>query len=167
MVSLSSTAVQSDIPKAAWVSSSSRLMSLDLFRGVTIAGMILVNNAGDEPRSYWPLKHAEWNGWTPTDLVVPFFLFIVGVAMAFSFGSRLKRGASRRELLGHVLWRGLALFALGMFLNRFPNQYVLAALLVFGVFHRIAICYVVAAILALWADWRGWFVTMVGCLVGF
>ena len=149
------------------MSSSSRLMSLDLFRGVTIAGMILVNNAGDEPRSYWPLKHAEWNGWTPTDLVFPFFLFIVGVAMAFSFGSRLKRGASRRELLGHVLWRGLALFALGMFLNGFPNQYHLASWRVYGVLQRIAICYVVAAILALWADWRGWIVNIVGCLVGY
>jgi predicted acyltransferase len=141
-------------------------MSLDLFRGVTIAGMILVNNAGDEPHSYWPLKHAEWNGWTPTDLVFPFFLFIVGVAMAFSFSSRLKRGA-RRELLGHVLWRGLALFALGMFLNGFPNQYQLASWRVYGVLQRIAICYVIAAILALWTDWRGWVVTIVGCLLGY
>jgi predicted acyltransferase len=95
-------------------SPASRLMSLDLFRGATIAGMILVNNAGDESSSYWPLKHAEWNGWTPTDLVFPFFLFIVGVALAFSFSSRLKRGESRSALLRHVLWRGLALFALGM-----------------------------------------------------
>jgi len=142
-------------------------MSLDIFRGATIAGMILVNNAGDEPHSYWPLKHAEWNGWTPTDLVFPFFLFIVGVALAFSFSSRLKRGASRRELLGHVLWRGLALFALGMFLNGFPNQYHLALWRVYGVLQRIAICYVIAAILALWADWRGWIVTIVGCLVGY
>jgi len=142
-------------------------MSLDLFRGVTIAGMILVNNPGDELTSYWPLKHAEWNGWTPTDLVFPFFLFIVGVAMAFSFSSRLKRGASRGELLRHVLWRGLALFALGMFLNGFPNQYHLASWRVYGVLQRIASCYVISAILALWADWRGWIVTIVGCLLGY
>jgi predicted acyltransferase len=142
-------------------------MSLDLFRGATIAGMILVNNAGDEPNSYWPLKHAQWNGWTPTDLVFPFFLFIVGVAMAFSFSSRLERGVSRRELLGHVLWRGLALFALGMFLNGFPNQYQLKSWRVYGVLQRIAICYVISAILALWADWRGWILTIVGCLVGY
>src|SRR5581483_9631643 len=95
---------------------SGRLVSLDLFRGITIAGMILVNNAGDEPSSYWPLRHSQWNGWTPTDLVFPFFLFIVGVAMAFSFRSRLDRGASRTELLKHVLWRGAALFAIGLFL---------------------------------------------------
>src|ERR1700731_4565611 len=131
-----------------------RLVSLDVFRGATIAFMIIVNNQ-DEEVAYWPLKHAEWNGWTPTDLVFPFFLFIVGVALAFSFSSRLKRGASRRELLGHVLWRGLALFALGMFLNGFPNQYHLALWRVYGVLQRIAICYVIAAILALWADWRG------------
>jgi len=142
-------------------------MSLDLFRGATIAGMILVNNAGDEPNSYWPLRHAQWNGWTPTDLVFPFFLFIVGVAMAFSFSSRLKRGESRWELLKHVLWRGLALFALGLFLNGFPNQYHLASWRVYGVLQRIAICYVISAILALWADWRGWILTIVGCLVGY
>ena len=142
-------------------------MSLDLFRGATIAGMILVNNAGDEPHSYWPLKHAEWNGWTPTDLVFPFFLFIVGVAMAFSLGSRLKRGESRPALLRHVLWRGLALFSLGVFLNGFPNQYHLASWRVYGVLQRIAICYVISAILALWANWRGWILTIVGCLVGY
>jgi len=76
--------------------------------------MILVNNAGNGPDSYWPLKHAEWNGWTPADLIFPFFLFIVGVAMAFSFNSRLKRGESRWQLLRHVCWRGAILFALGL-----------------------------------------------------
>jgi len=148
-------------------SAASRSMSLDLFRGATIAGMILVNNAGDEPNSYWPLKHAEWNGWTPTDLVFPFFLFIVGVAMAFSFSSRLKRGESRPKLLGHVLWRGLVLFVLGIFLNGFPNQYHLSSWRVYGVLQRIAMCYVISAILALWADWRGWMLMIVGCLVGY
>jgi predicted acyltransferase len=142
-------------------------MSLDLFRGATIAGMILVNNAGDEPSSYWPLKHAQWNGWTPTDLVFPFFLFIVGVAMPFSFSARLKRGESRRKLLGHVLWRGMALFALGVFLNGFPDQYHPASWRVYGVLQRIGICYVISAILALWTDWRAWIVTVVGCLVGY
>src|SRR5271170_2377733 len=129
---------------------ASRLMSLDLFRGATIAGMILVNNPGDDASSYWPLKHAEWNGWTPTDLVFPFFLFIVGVAMAFSFSSRLQRGESRQKLLAHVLWRGLALFALGLFLNGFPNRYHLDSWRVYGVLQRIAICYVISAIFALW-----------------
>jgi predicted acyltransferase len=144
-----------------------RLMSLDLLRGATIAGMILVNNPGDEQSAYWPLKHAEWNGWTPTDLVFPFFLFIVGVAMAFSFASRLKRGESRQQLMAHVLWRGLILFGLGMFLNGFPNQYHLATWRVYGVLQRIAICYVISAMVVLWTGRRSWIVTIVACLAGY
>src|SRR5712691_12689536 len=104
---------------------SSRRVSLDVFRGLTIAGMVLVNNPGSWANIYWPLRHAEWNGWTPTDLIFPFFVFIVGVAMAFSFRSRLDRGESRAHLLKHVVWRGIALFAIGMFLNGFPNHYQL------------------------------------------
>lgn len=165
--SLSNVILKHEVVTAASALPTSRLMSLDLFRGATIAGMILVNNAGDEPNSYWPLKHAQWNGWTPTDLVFPFFLFIVGVAMAFSFSSRLKRGETRQTLLLHVLWRGLALFALGMFLNGFPNQYHLASWRVYGVLQRIAICYVISAILALWADWRVWTLAVAGCLIGY
>src|ERR1700732_886348 len=87
---------------ATSIASPARLMSLDLFRGATIAGMILVNNSGDEPSSYWPLRHAEWNGWTPTDLVFPFFLFIVGVSMTLSFASRVSRGVTRKGLGIHV-----------------------------------------------------------------
>lgn len=146
---------------------ATRLMSLDLFRGATIAGMILVNNAGDERTTYWPLKHAEWNGWTPTDLVFPFFLFIVGVAMAYSFSSRLKRGESRQGLLRHVLWRGLVLFAVGLFLNGFPNHYQLDSWRVYGVLQRIAICYVIAGTLALFTTKRAWIAVTVGCLVGY
>ena len=131
-----------------------RLMSLDLFRGITIAAMILVNNPGDELSAYWPLQHAHWNGWTPTDLIFPFFLFIVGVAMAFSFRSRLVKGASRSQVLKHVLWRGAALLALGLFLNGFPNHYQLHHWRVYGVLQRIAVCYVIVAILELWTDSR-------------
>ena len=65
-----------------------RLISLDIFRGMTIAGMILVNNAGNWDAVYWPLDHAKWHGWTPTDLIFPFFLFIVGVSMVLSFATR-------------------------------------------------------------------------------
>src|SRR2546430_10130599 len=96
---------------------SERLLSLDLLRGITIAGMILVNDAGDEPSAYWPLKHAEWNGWTPTDLVFPFFLFMVGVAMTFSLASRVKRGELRGQIMKHALWRGFLLFAIGVALH--------------------------------------------------
>ena len=142
-------------------------MSLDLFRGATIAAMILVNNAGDDPNSYWPLRHAEWNGWTPTDLIFPFFLFIVGVAMAYSFSSRLQRGETRQKLLGHVLRRGLVLFALGLFLNGFPNHYYWSSWRVYGVLQRIAVCYVISAILALWLKRRGWILAVVTCLAGY
>src|SRR5271170_6212255 len=104
MASSTRTTVEAGMRAGIPVSPSTRLMSLDVFRGATIGLMILVNNPGDELTSYWPLKHAEWNGWTPTDLVFPFFLFIVGVSTMFSFSSRMKRGASRRDLLLHVLW---------------------------------------------------------------
>jgi predicted acyltransferase len=147
--------------------SATRLMSLDLFRGVTIALMILVNDPGDGPISYWPLKHAAWNGWTPTDMVFPSFLFIVGVAMAFSFTSRLQRGESRGRLLPHVLWRGFALFALGVFLNGFPTHYDPAHLRIYGVLQRIAICYVLTSILELWTDWRTQIAVAVACLAAY
>ena len=145
----------------------SRLMSLDLFRGATIAAMILVNNAGDESSSYWPLRHADWNGWTPTDLIFPFFLFIVGVATAFSFSSRLARGQSRGSLLKHVLWRGLAILAIGLFLNGFPNHYQLDSWRFYGVLQRIAVCYVITALLDLWTGWRTQVAVAIACLAGY
>ncbi len=144
-----------------------RLLSLDIFRGVTIAAMILVNNPGNEDHAYWPLKHAEWNGWTPTDLVFPFFLFIVGVSMVFSIESRLQRGESRSHIMGHILGRGIILFALGVFLNGFPNRYHLATIRIEGVLQRIAICYVIAAVLLLWAKARTQILVALGCLVSY
>jgi predicted acyltransferase len=144
-----------------------RLMSLDVFRGATIAAMILVNNPGDGYASYMPLRHSEWNGWTPTDLIFPFFLFIVGVALAFSLRSRMLREETRWNLLTHILWRAFLLFALGMFLNGFPNHYQLGSWRVYGVLQRIAICYVISAILELWLDWRGQVATIAICLAGY
>jgi predicted acyltransferase len=141
-------------------------MSLDLFRGVTIALMILVNDPGDGAASYWPLKHAQWNGWTPTDLVFPSFVFIVGVSMAFSFTSRLRRGDTRSHLFQHVMWRGLALFAIGVALNGFPDRYN-SHLRIYGVLQRIAICYVLTAILELWSDWKTQLTVAFACLVGY
>ncbi|HEY1265503.1 MAG TPA: DUF5009 domain-containing protein [Terriglobales bacterium] len=143
-----------------------RLLSLDLLRGATIGFMILVNNAGDEASAYWPLKHAEWNGWTPTDLVFPFFLFIVGVSMAFSMASRMKRGQSRAELVKHVLWRVLAIFAIGVLLNGFPIPN-LATWRIYGVLQRIAICYVISALAALWLGKRSQWGIIFACLAGY
>ena len=161
------TAALREPQTASSVSPAARLMSLDLFRGATIALMILVNDAGDESVAYWPLQHAAWNGWTPTDLVFPFFLFMVGVALAFSFRSRLARGESRRDLLQHVLWRGFLLLALGVFLNAFPDRYHIHTLRFYGVLQRIAICYVICSILELWIGWRAQIAVIVGCLAGY
>jgi predicted acyltransferase len=80
---------------------SHHLESLDAFRGLTIAGMILVNSPGNDA-AYWPLEHAEWNGCTPTDLIFPFFVLIVGVSLAFSLAGRLERGDSQGDLLRHI-----------------------------------------------------------------
>jgi len=161
------TVSASDRAEIRRTSAATRLLSLDLFRGATIALMILVNNPGDEQAAYWPLKHADWNGWTPTDLVFPFFLFIVGVSMAFSFSARLKRGETKRQLLLHVLKRGLILLALGIFLNGFPNHYHLSTWRFYGVLQRIAICYVASAILVLWTGRRGWIAAIISCLAGY
>jgi predicted acyltransferase len=149
------------------VASPGRLMALDVFRGATIAAMILVNNPGDGPAAYPPLQHSAWNGWTPTDLVFPFFLFIVGVAMVFSFRARRERGASRRTLMAHVVWRSLILFGLGMFLNGFPNHYQLASWRVYGVLQRIAVCYLITSALALWTKRRGQAFAVLACLAGY
>jgi predicted acyltransferase len=135
------------------VGTAPRIVSLDVFRGLTIAGMILVNNPGSWSRVYWPLEHAPWHGWTPTDLIFPFFLFIVGVAMTFSFASRAERGVTRASLAGHVLRRSAIIFALGLFLNGFP-YFRLATLRIPGVLQRIAVCYLFAGLIVLAAGRR-------------
>jgi predicted acyltransferase len=121
-----------------------RLRSLDAFRGLTIAGMLLVNNPGSWDHVYPPLDHAEWNGWTPTDLIFPFFLFIVGVALAMSLARRRDRGASRSELLRKIVIRSLVIIAVGILLNGFP-RYDLATLRLPGVLQRIGLVYLVSA----------------------
>jgi predicted acyltransferase len=127
-----------------------RLVSLDIFRGVTIAAMILVNDNGSEA-AYWPLKHAAWNGCTPTDLIFPFFLFIVGVSLVLSFQSRLRRGDSKRALVLHSLKRSVILFAIGLFINAYPHFH-LASWRIAGVLQRIAVAYFVAAVLTLYVN---------------
>jgi len=130
-----------------------RLVSLDVYRGLAVAGMILVMNAGNWSTVYWPLQHAAWNGWTPTDLIFPSFLFIVGVSMTFSFASRLAKGSSRRMLAAHVLRRSAILCALGLFLNAVPT-FDFATLRIPGVLQRIALCYLFGGLLYLAAGRR-------------
>jgi predicted acyltransferase len=125
-----------------------RLISLDVFRGLTIAGMVLVNNPGSWSHIYWPLAHAEWHGWTPTDLIFPFFLFIVGVAIPLAFGRRVDADGTHRDLYLKVIKRTLIIFALGLFLNGFP-YFELSTIRIPGVLQRIAVCYLLASIIFL------------------
>src|SRR5271166_767111 len=144
---------------------SSRLYSLDVFRGATIAAMILVNNPGND-FPYTPLEHAKWNGWTPTDLIFPFFLFIVGVSLSLSFRSRVQRRESKKTLMVHTLRRSAIIFLIGLFLNGFP-YFHLATWSVAGVLQRIAIAYLAAALITLCAKARGITLWIGGLLIGY
>ena len=124
-----------------------RLVSLDAFRGITIAGMILVNNPGSWSHIYLPLGHAAWHGWTPTDFIFPFFLFIVGVAMAFSFPGQIEKLTTQQIYL-KILRRTLTLFGLGLLLTLFPF-FNFAEMRIPGVLQRIAVCYAIASVIYL------------------
>ena len=126
----------------------SRVLSIDVLRGITIAFMILVNDPGDWAHVYGQLDHAEWNGWTLTDLVFPNFLFLVGMSLIFSLQSRIGRGDSRVTLARHIVRRAAILFAIDIFLSGFP-YFHLAHLRIYGVLTRIALCYLCAGLLLL------------------
>lgn len=149
--------------QAEKLKSGGRLSSLDAFRGATIALMVVVNTAGDGRHSYGPLKHAEWHGWTITDVVFPSFLWIVGVAMTLSLGKRVAEGAPRSRLFLQVLRRALILYCLGLALYGFP-EYNLSTLRLLGVLQRIAICYAAAAGIYLTTSLRGQILWIVGLL---
>lgn len=125
-----------------------RIRSLDAFRGLTVAAMILVNNPGSWDYVYPPLRHAEWHGWTPTDLIFPFFLFIVGVSLAVSFSRRELAGASTRALARKAVVRGLLIVLVGLLLSGFP-RYDLTHLRIPGVLQRIGVVYALTALLFL------------------
>ncbi|MFH1851213.1 MAG: heparan-alpha-glucosaminide N-acetyltransferase domain-containing protein [Candidatus Neomarinimicrobiota bacterium] len=143
-----------------------RFMSLDAFRGLTIALMILVNTPGSWSHVYAPLRHAPWNGCTPTDLVFPFFLFIVGVAMRFSFKKfeyRLDSPAVRK-----ILGRTATIFVIGLLLNAYPfirQDWDYSTLRIMGVLQRIALAYGAASLLVLWLDWKRQIYVGAGILV--
>ena len=144
-----------------------RLLSLDLLRGLTIGFMILVNNNGDGAHAYWPLQHANWNGFTPTDLVFPTFLFLVGISTALSISARLEKGATKQRLFLHTLRRTILLFILGLIVNSYPHFH-LHTLRIYGVLPRIAVCYFVVATLYLISpDWRSKAALAVAVLVGY
>lgn len=142
---------------------SHRYTSLDVLRGMTVAGMILVNNPGTWSKIFSPLRHASWHGCTPTDLVFPFFLFIVGAALSFAFAKY--NDTLTKASANKVLKRGALIFITGLLLNAFPFYNTnptadlsfgqnwlnyIGSLRIFGVLQRIALCYTVGALLALW-----------------
>lgn len=125
-----------------------RVASLDAFRGMTIAGMILVNNPGSWAFVYPPLRHAEWHGWTPTDLVFPFFIFIVGASISLAISRRMKEQAAGCALVGRIFRRSVILFGLGILLHLVP-RFDIAGMRLPGVLQRIALCYLFSALLYL------------------
>jgi predicted acyltransferase len=117
---------------------SPRLASVDVFRGLTMAAMVIVNTPGSWSHVYAPLLHAPWHGWTPTDLIFPFFVFIVGVSIVLS-------GRSRGSVSG-ILRRAALLYGLGLFLALYPS-FNFATVRLVGVLPRLALCYLAAALI--------------------
>jgi predicted acyltransferase len=146
--------------------SRGRLLSLDVFRGATIAAMILVNNPGDWGHVYAPLLHAEWHGWTFTDTIFPFFLFIVGVAIVFAFSKKLSAETPIKDVYFKIVRRTLILFGLGLFLSAFPF-FNLSILRIPGVLQRIAVCYFIASVIFLNSSWKGQLAWGVGLLFAY
>jgi predicted acyltransferase len=138
------------------VDSSGRLISLDAFRGITIAAMLLVNFPGSEEYVYAPLRHSAWNGISPTDLIAPFFLFIVGVAIAFAYTKRLDAGMSPGKMYPKLIIRALKIFAVGMFLNILGliPEFNFAEIRYTGTLHRIAIVFLVCGLIFLNTKWK-------------
>ena len=154
--------------------SNNRLDSLDFFRGATVAGMILVNNPGSWSHIYGPLKHADWHGWTPTDLIFPFFLFIVGVSIVLAFDKAISKGAKRVELVKKTLIRAGKIFGLGVILAAFPFFVFqpefglhpkIPTLRIMGVLQRIAVCYALASLIYLYLSKKIQWVLIGGVLL--
>ncbi|MCI2228759.1 heparan-alpha-glucosaminide N-acetyltransferase domain-containing protein [Polaribacter sp. MSW13] len=139
-----------------------RLKALDVLRGITIASMILVNTPGSWSYVYWPLLHAKWHGFTPTDAVFPFFLFIVGVSIHFAF-KNFKPGENKKALK-KIIKRTIIIFAIGLFLNLFP-KFNFETVRYFGILQRIAIAYGVGASLCLFFKKRNLAYIIIGILV--
>jgi predicted acyltransferase len=146
-----------------------RLSSIDALRGCTVAAMLLVNDPGlDDAHTYWPLEHAAWNGCTPTDLIFPFFLFIVGVSTALAFQPRLEQGVPRASLVRGAMLRALRIVLLGLALHVFdaclnPGEYVRTP----GVLQRIGLCFAGGSLFAIYAKSRAWWTAIVVLLLGY
>ena len=143
-----------------------RLRSLDVFRGITVAAMILVNNPGDWGHIYAPLEHAEWNGCTPTDLIFPFFLFIVGVSIVFALGSKKENPETHNKLILVALKRSAILFGLGLFLSLFP-LFDFSVVRILGVLQRIAIVYFICVVIFIKTNPKTQWKLMIGILLAY
>lgn len=162
-----------------------RLVSLDVFRGMTVAGMLLVNDPGSWEHIYPPLEHASWHGWTPTDLIFPFFLFIVGITTQLSLAGRRAAGADEGALVRQIVRRGALIFLFGLVLNWFPFfqwgavpgiadpsfgarvLYRLEHLRVMGVLQRIGLAYLAAGLLTVRTTLRQQVVIVAALLFGY
>lgn len=162
-----------------------RLLALDVFRGMTVAGMLLVNNPGTWSAIYPPLEHAPWNGWTPTDLIFPFFLFIVGITTELSLASRRARGDDEGAILRQVLKRGALIYLFGLLLSWFPFYqytaidgmpdpslldrvvYRVEHLRIMGVLQRIGVAYLLGALITLRTSVRVQLVVLAVLLFGY
>ncbi|MDQ6689197.1 MAG: DUF5009 domain-containing protein [Gemmatimonadota bacterium] len=162
-----------------------RLLSLDVFRGMTVAGMLLVNDPGTWSAIFPPLEHAEWNGWTPTDLIFPFFLFIVGITTHLSLSARRARGDADSAIVRQILRRGIIIYLLGFAMALFPFYqwgtidaipnagawdrilFRIEHVRILGVLPRIAIVYVCAALLTLKTTVRQQVVIIAALLFGY
>jgi predicted acyltransferase len=146
-----------------------RLVSLDVFRGMTVAGMLLVNNPGSWGAIYPPLEHAEWNGWTPTDLIFPFFLFIAGITTHLSLTGRRAAGATDGEIIRTVVRRGAIIVLLGWLMAAFPYYPIerITHIRIPGVLPRIGVAYTIAAMLTLRGTLKQQVLIVVALLYGY
>lgn len=158
------------------IKSGKRLVSLDVFRGATIAAMILVNNPGTWAAIYPPLRHAQWHGWTVTDLIFPFFLFIVGVSVVLAFTKALEKGADRGDLVRKTVKRSFIIFGLGLMMMGYPYLTFdpsfglhpnLTGIRLMGVLQRIAICYLAVSLMFLYLKPKTIAYIAGGLLVGY
>ncbi len=143
-----------------------RLLSLDVFRGLIMAFMVIVNTAGTGSAVYAPLQHAKWHGWTPTDVVFPSFVWIVGLSISLSLGRKLEAGADRSKLFATAAKRAAIIFALGLLVYALPI-FDAGTFRVLGVLQRIAICYLATVGIFLVTGLRGQIVAAAACLLGF
>ncbi|RYG03096.1 MAG: DUF1624 domain-containing protein [Chitinophagaceae bacterium] len=144
-----------------------RFPALDIMRGLTLALMILVNTPGSWNYVYAPLLHADWHGFTPTDFIFPFFLFMVGAALFFSQRSSMQPHITASERHKKILKRTLLLFAIGLFLNIFPFNKPLDEIRILGVLQRIALAYMFAAFIVLYTGAKLRWLISVGLLLGY